>query len=50
VQGFVTELIANAKNCVGCGECEMKCPYTLPIREMIQENLVYYRQFLENRK
>jgi len=48
--GFVTELIANAENCIGCGECEMKCPYTLPIREMIQENLLYHRQFLVNRK
>ncbi len=30
-------LKATADKCIGCGECEEKCPYSLPIREMLAE-------------
>ena len=30
-------LKATADQCVGCGECEERCPYSLPIREMLAE-------------
>ena len=30
----------SARNCVQCGEC----PYQLPIREMIVENLAFYER------
>ncbi|MBN1887412.1 MAG: aldo/keto reductase [Thermoflexales bacterium] len=42
ITGFVAEAIAGAKNCSECGECETKCPYHLPIREMIAENIAFY--------
>lgn len=29
-------LAAKASACVGCGECETRCPYHLPIREMMK--------------
>lgn len=35
-----------AENCMQCGECEERCPYNLPIRELIQENYAYYQKEL----
>ena len=36
-RGFVVEGMEKAAGCTECGECEEKCPYKLPIREMIKE-------------
>jgi predicted aldo/keto reductase-like oxidoreductase len=41
---FVTDAIESWKNCIQCGECEEKCPYHLPIREMIKENIDFYEK------
>ena len=27
----------NASDCIGCGLCEERCPYHLPIREMMKK-------------
>ena len=35
----------NAEDCTECGECEEKCPYELPIREMLKEK---HRLLLES--
>jgi predicted aldo/keto reductase-like oxidoreductase len=40
--GYVKNAVESARNCLQCGECEEKCPYQLPIREMIVENLAFY--------
>jgi predicted aldo/keto reductase-like oxidoreductase len=37
-----------AELCIQCGECETRCPYDLPIRELIQENYEYYKKMVEN--
>jgi len=37
--GWIAEALESAENCIECGECEEKCPYDLPIREMIVENM-----------
>ncbi len=40
--GWIPQLMARAATCVQCGECEARCPYHLPIIDMVAEN---YRQF-----
>jgi predicted aldo/keto reductase-like oxidoreductase len=41
---YVRHAVESAKNCVQCGECEAKCPYRLPIREMITENIAFHER------
>jgi len=41
------EVIASAAGCVECRECVVKCPYGLPIPELIKEVMEYYRTFPE---
>lgn len=36
--------VRSAKSCTQCGECEEKCPYHLPIREMIVEHIEFYER------
>ena len=36
--------VDTARGCAECGECEEKCPYLLPIREMLVENIELYDQ------
>jgi predicted aldo/keto reductase-like oxidoreductase len=44
--GWLAEAAASAGQCIECGECEEKCPYQLPIREMLVENVAFYREAL----
>lgn len=37
-------LIAKAETCADCGECEERCPYNLPIREVMRENIAWYHE------
>ncbi len=40
--GWMKELINKARNCSECGECLPRCPYQLPIPDMIKENLAWF--------
>jgi len=40
--GGIKGMVDSARNCIECGECEEKCPYQLPIIEMLQENVAFY--------
>jgi predicted aldo/keto reductase-like oxidoreductase len=44
--GWLAEAVACARDCIECGECEEKCPYHLPIREMLVENIAFYEAAL----
>ena len=38
--------VATVENCVECGECVERCPYDLPIPDMLKENVDIYKRFL----
>jgi predicted aldo/keto reductase-like oxidoreductase len=40
--GWMKDLIEKARNCSECGECLPRCPYQLPIPDMIKENLSWF--------
>jgi len=46
--GMVDNAMEKAANCSDCGDCEDRCPYNLPIREMIAEQVKWYQE--EKRK
>jgi len=36
------EMVAVAETCADCGDCESRCPYELPIREMLREHVAWF--------
>ena len=38
------EILEKASDCTECGECEEKCPYHLPVREMISEHVKWFQE------
>ena len=42
--GFATQAMKSVGNCTECGECVKRCPYGLPIPEMIKEHLALYQR------
>jgi predicted aldo/keto reductase-like oxidoreductase len=49
VVAMAKDRIATVENCVECGECVERCPYGLPIPDMLQESLEIYQRFLSKR-
>ncbi len=39
---WMSDLIEKARNCSECGQCLERCPYQLPIPDLIKENLEWY--------
>jgi uncharacterized protein len=39
---WMKEMIKKARNCTECGDCMSRCPYQLPIPELIKERLAWY--------
>jgi len=37
-------------DCIQCGECESRCPYKLPIRELLPEKTASLSRLLEARR
>jgi len=42
--GFAANIMASVGNCTECGECVKRCPYSLPIPEMLKKHLALYEQ------
>jgi hypothetical protein len=40
--GHAAEAARSARQCASCGECEARCPYHLPIRDMLAANVAFY--------
>jgi predicted aldo/keto reductase-like oxidoreductase len=45
--GNLSAAAQTGRNCIQCGRCEEKCPYQLPIREMIAEHMTVYEEALQ---
>lgn len=45
VKGWLGKAMDTVEQCIECGECEQKCPYNLPIPELLKENLALYKQY-----
>jgi hypothetical protein len=41
--GFAAQAMESVGNCTECGECVKRCPYDLPIPEMIREHLALFQ-------
>jgi len=39
---WLLDIIEKARNCSECGDCLQRCPYQLPIPDLIKENLEWY--------
>ena len=47
VEGRQARDIEKARNCTECGECMTRCPYNLPIPDLIKENLQWVDEQLK---
>ncbi|UCF94031.1 MAG: aldo/keto reductase [Desulfobacterales bacterium] len=45
VTAWLGKAMDSVTECVECGECEEKCPYNLPITDLLKENLALFRQY-----
>jgi predicted aldo/keto reductase-like oxidoreductase len=44
---FAAHGMKSVENCEECGECVRKCPYDLPIPELLRETLSLYQEFVK---
>ncbi len=47
-EGWAGKAIEKARNCSECGECMTRCPYNLPIPDLIKENLQWVDEQLKS--
>lgn len=44
VSTWLGKAMESAAECIECGQCEDKCPYNLPIAELLKENLALFKE------
>ena len=44
VTAWLGKAMESVAACIECGECEEKCPYSLPIADLLKENLALYKE------
>ena len=49
-QPMFRDIWEKARDCTECGECMERCPYGLPIPDMIRENLDWVNKLIKNRQ
>jgi hypothetical protein len=45
VTAWLGSAMETVEQCIECGECEDKCPYNLPIADLLKENLALFREY-----
>lgn len=45
--GLLKNAMESVEKCNECEECLEKCPYNLPIPEVLRENLTLYQDFVK---
>lgn len=40
--GFPAQAAQSGRKCQECGECEERCPYRLPVRELVADNVAFF--------
>jgi predicted aldo/keto reductase-like oxidoreductase len=48
VKGWIGKAMETADQCIECGECAEKCPYNLPITDLLKENMALYHHYLRS--
>lgn len=46
LMAIAKDAVSSAEQCVECGQCVEKCPYNLPVPDMLKENVDIFRKFL----
>ncbi len=46
VKAWLGPAMETVAQCIECGQCEEKCPYDLPISDLLKETLALYREYI----
>jgi hypothetical protein len=47
VSAWLGNAMQSVAECIECGQCEDKCPYNLPIAELLKENLALFKDMVK---
>jgi len=47
---WLARLVKKARNCSECGDCLPRCPYQLPIPDLIKESVAWYDHIMEKER